>query len=192
MSSFALLAEELGVNERTLRRAVNEGTLHATWLSPRKLEVPMPELRYVRRSWPLISTLREALRTEPNVRFALLFGSAARGTGTPASDIDILVRLRDSSLDRTVDLGTKLTDITGRRVDVVRLEDAQAHPAFLADVVGHGRVLIDRDGSGTSLRRRHASLSRRARARRPAQLQAAFSELDRLLSADSDDQSRTS
>ena len=174
MSPLALLAEQVGVNERTLRRAVNEGTLRATRPSPRKLEVPIAELRYVRRSWSLIATLREALRTEPNVRFALLFGSAARGTDTPTSDLDLLVRLRDSSLDRTIDLATKLADITGRRVDVVRLEDAEAQPAFLADVVGHGRVLIDRDGSGLRLRKRRVSLNRRARAQRPDQLQTAL------------------
>jgi predicted nucleotidyltransferase len=181
MSRLALLAEQLGVNERTLRRAVNEGTLRATWHGPRKLEFPVAELRYARRSWPLISTLREALRTEPNVRMALLVGSAARGTDTPASDVDLLVRLTDSSLDRTIDLETKLADMTGRRVDVVRLEDAEAEPAFLADVVEHGRVLVDRDGSGSRLRRRQASLIRRAGVERPGRLEAALSELDQLV-----------
>jgi predicted nucleotidyltransferase len=124
------------------------------------------------------------------VRFALLFGSAARGTDTPTSDVDLLVGLRDSSLDRTIDLATKLTDITGRRADVVRLEDAEAHPTFLADAVAHGRVLVDRDDSGLRLRNRHLSLKRRARAQRPGQLKAALSELDRFLGAASSDQSR--
>lgn len=191
MSPLALLAEQVGVNERTLRRAVNEGTLRAIRASPRKLEVPIAELQYVRRSWSLISALREALRTEPNVRFALLFGSAARGTDTPTSDVDVLVRLRDASLDRTIDLATKLTDITGRHVDVVRLEDAEALPAFLADVVGHGRVLIDRDGSGSRLGKRHLSLDRRARAQRSEQLEKALSGLDRFLGAGNSGQSRT-
>ncbi len=40
----------------------------------------LSEREYVRRSWRLLSTLRAALRTEQNVRFALLFGSVARGT----------------------------------------------------------------------------------------------------------------
>jgi predicted nucleotidyltransferase len=181
MSPLALLAEQLGVNERTLRRAVNEGTLRATRHGPRKLEVPVAELRYARRSWPLISTLREALRTEPNVRMALLFGSAARGTDTAASDVDLLVRLTDPGLDRTIDLETKLADMTGRRVDVVRLEDAESQPEFLAAVVEDGRVLVDRDGSGLRLRRRQASLKRRARAERPDRLETALSALDQLV-----------
>jgi predicted nucleotidyltransferase len=190
MTPLALLAEQVGVSERTLRRAVNEGTLRARRCSPRKLEVPIAELRYVRRSWPLISALREALRTEPNVQFALLFGSAALGTDKPTSDIDLLVRLRDSSLDRTVDLATRLTDATGRNVDLVRLEDAEAQPAFLAEVVDHGRVLIDRDGSGPGLRERQLKLARRARAQRSDQLRTALSELDRFLSTAGSGQSR--
>lgn len=35
MTTLALPAEELGVNERTLRRAVNGGTLRGSWPTPR-------------------------------------------------------------------------------------------------------------------------------------------------------------
>ena len=84
--------------------------------------------------------------TEHNVRFALLFGSVARGTAAPGSDVDVLVALRDPDLERVVELSAKLTAATGRRVDVVRLEDAESEPSFLADVITDGRVLVDREG----------------------------------------------
>ncbi len=51
----------------------------------------------------MIALLRSALRTEHNVRFALLFGSSALGTDTPNSDVDVLVALRDPGLQRLVE-----------------------------------------------------------------------------------------
>ncbi len=163
MSGLALLAEQVGVNERTLRRAVNEGTLRATRPTPRKLEMDLVEREYVRCKWSLLSTLRETLRTEPNVRFALLFGSMAAGTDTPDSDVDVLVDLRNASFERLVDLGTKLKEILGRHVDLVELHEAQSDPAFLALVVAEGRVLVDREDIWARLQGREAGgLGRRA------------------------------
>ena len=110
MTGLTLLAEEVGVNERTLRRAASRGDAsRGIRPTPRKLELPLQEREYVRRSWGLLATLRTALRTEQNVRFALLFGSAATGMDTPGSDVDVLVDLRDASFERVVDLSTKLT-----------------------------------------------------------------------------------
>src|SRR3954468_5666025 len=121
MNELVLLAPEVGVNERTLRRAVNEGTLKGNRLSPRRLKLPASDKAYVRSHWDLLSRLREALRTEPNVRFALLFGSAARGDDTEESDVDLLVEMRDPLL--TIDLAIKLREVLGRNVDVVALEN---------------------------------------------------------------------
>jgi predicted nucleotidyltransferase len=131
----------------------------------------------------LLSGLKQALRTEQNVRFALLFGSAATGTDTPASDVDVLVDLRDASLDRVVDLSSKLGTVTGRRVDVVRLQDAEAEPSFLANVVADGRVLVDREEQWARLRRREASLSRGDRREEARRTRAALAGIDRLLGA---------
>lgn len=141
----------------------------------------MSERHYARRAWPLLSALRTALRTEHNVHFALLFGSAARGTDTPESDIDVLVGLRDPSLERIVELGAKLTAATGRRVDVVRLEDAEAEPSLLADVVADGRVLVDREGLWSRLSGREASLRREGRRTDARRARAALAGLDRVL-----------
>jgi len=112
----------------------------------------------------------------------LLFGSAARGTDTPESDIDVLVGLRDPSLERVIELSAKLTGATGRRVDVVRLEDAQAEPSLLADVVSDGRVLVDRQGVWSRLRGSDASLARAGARSEARRARAALAGLDRVLS----------
>jgi predicted nucleotidyltransferase len=160
---------------------VSEGALHASRPSPRTLRLPLPEMRFVRRSWPLLSALRAALRTEHNVRFALLFGSTATGTDAPTSDIDLLVDLRDPSLERIADLSTKLTAATGRSVDVVRLQDAESDPLFLADLLAEGRVLVDRENLWPRLRHREPTLRRRARKREAERAQSALAGIDRLL-----------
>jgi predicted nucleotidyltransferase len=183
MTDLAILAQEVGVNERTLRRALNQGTLRAARPTPRALELPLIERGYVRRSWPLLAALRAALRTEQNVRFALLFGSAATGADTPASDVDLVVDLRDPSLERVVDLSTKLTTTIGRRVDVIRRQDAEGDPLFFADVLTDGRVLVDRDGLWPRLRRRKAGLRRAGRKQEADRARAALAGVDRLLAA---------
>jgi predicted nucleotidyltransferase len=181
MTELALLAREVGVHERTLRRAIAEGSLRAARPSPRTLKMSLSEREYVRRSWKLLSTLRATLRTEQNVRFALLFGSVGRGTAASRSDIDVLVALRDPELERVVELATKLTAATGRRVDVVRLEDAESEPSFLADVIADGRVLVDREGLWPPLRSREPRLRRAGRVRQAGRTEAALAGLDRVL-----------
>jgi predicted nucleotidyltransferase len=181
MTELAILAREVGVHERTLRRAVAEGSLRGVRPSSRTLEMSVSEREYVRRSWKLLSALRGALRTEHNVRFALLFGSVARGTAAPGSDVDVLVALRDPDLERVVELATKLTTETGRRVDVVRLEDAESEPSFLAEVIADGRVLVDREGLWPRLRSREPSLRRAGRVGQAERTRAALAGLDRML-----------
>ncbi len=184
MTELSLLAEELGVSERTLRRAVNEETLRAARPTSGNLRLSFSERRYVRRAWRLISALRAVLRTEKNVRFALLFGSAARGTDTTASDVDVLVQMRESSLERIVDLGAKLSAMVGRRVDVVRLEDMECEPSLLADLIAEGRVLVDREGQWARLRQREGTLRQRGRVEDVRSAQAALVGVDRLAAAE--------
>jgi predicted nucleotidyltransferase len=183
MNSLMFLAEEVGINERTLRRAVSQGTLHGSRPTPRKLDLPLREREYVRRSWGLLSILRTALRTEQNVRFALLFGSAATGMNTQGSDVDVLVDMRDASFERVVDLVTKLTRLVGRPVDVVELKDAEAEPSFLAEIVADGRVLVDREELWPKLRSREAGLRRRGSQQDAQRLNTALAGIDRLLAS---------
>lgn len=183
MTPLQMLAHELGVSDRTLRRAVNEGTLRASRPSPRKLELPLGEGHYARRHWPLLAKLRSVLRTERNVRFAMLFGSTARGEDSESSDIDLLVSLRDPDHLRRLDIGVKLERILERSVDVVLLEDAEEDPTFLAMALEDGRVLVDREEVWPGLRRREASLRRRGRRQDLARRRRALAAADRFLAA---------
>jgi len=91
MTTLDRLAREVGASGRTLRRAAARGLVKSTRPTPRRIEVTPGELRYVRRHWPLLEELVAALRTEPSVRLAVLFGSFARGESHAGSDIDLLV-----------------------------------------------------------------------------------------------------
>jgi predicted nucleotidyltransferase len=183
MTPLDILARELGVSGRTLRRAVNEGTLRARRPSPRILEMPVGERVYARHHWALLAKLRAALRTERNVRFAMLFGSTARGEDSETSDVDVIVSLRDLDYMHKLDLRMKLEDAIGRSVDAVLLEEAEEDPTFLAMALEDGRVLVDREEVWPGLRRREASLRRRGRRQDLARRRRALAAADRFLAA---------
>jgi predicted nucleotidyltransferase len=143
--SLRSLARHLDIPERTLRRAAAEGLLRGRRVSPRRFETSLREEAYLRRHWPLLSDLRAALRTEPNVRLAVLFGSQATGDATNRSDIDILVGLSDASAARVAELTGRLERRLDRDVQLVRLRDAEDDPSLMADALDKGRVLVDRE-----------------------------------------------
>jgi len=171
-SDLPALARDIGVPERTLRRAVQRGTVRCHRPGVRQVELASDERAYLRDNWQTISTLTEALRTERNVRLAVLFGSMARGHAGPDSDIDVLVSLAEDRPDAAVKLAVRLERTLGRSVDIARLErvDAQA-PLLLDRVLDEGRVLVDRDGQWRLLSERHGVI--RARARRDHRRQMA-------------------
>jgi predicted nucleotidyltransferase/uncharacterized protein YutE (UPF0331/DUF86 family) len=140
------LADSLHVNERTLRRAWALGMLRGTRATPHRLELPVQERVYLRRHWPTLSRLRRALRTEPNVSMAVVFGSVARGDDTVESDVDLLVALHDHGLRQRMALSGRLCRSTGLNVEVVALDDAERRASLMVEILRDGRVLIDRDG----------------------------------------------
>lgn len=146
MESLRRLASELSIPERTLRRAANEGLIRGERVSPRRFRTTLREEMYLRSHWPLLRTLRSALRTEPNVRLAVLFGSLATGSDRERSDLDLLVVLADESVGRMADLAERLSSRTGRDVQPVRLVDAEGSPPLMFDMLSRGRVLVDRGG----------------------------------------------
>jgi predicted nucleotidyltransferase len=182
MSQLGDLAMDLGVDERTLRRAAGQGTLRAERLSPRKLVVAPGEDRYLRRRWPLLAALRGGLRTEPNVAFALLFGSAARGDDNGDSDVDVIVALREHSLDAMVQLQGRLERRLGRKVDVLSVEAASSNDLLFAMAVEDGRVLVDRIGLWPNLRSNLEAHRRRAARTSGRERRQALAAIDAFLS----------
>jgi predicted nucleotidyltransferase len=177
MTDLALLAGTLGVSDRTLRRAAERGTIHCLRQGERR-RLPVEEALYVERRWPLIRSLVRELRTLPNVRLAVLFGSVARGEENDASDIDLLVRFAEPGLHARARLLERLEAATGRQVQVVSMEDSNS--LLLAEVLRDGRVLVDRDGDWVSLASRTAQVlsdAERARGELEREVFEALSEL---------------
>jgi predicted nucleotidyltransferase len=90
------------------------------------------------------------ISAEFGLAFVALFGSAAKGRMTAASDADIavwadpLVRDEDTLADWTIDLGTALSDAIphGEGIDLVVLNRASSLLQF--QVARHGIVLYER------------------------------------------------
>lgn len=155
----------LGCSERTLRRYINDGLLRGRPLDGYRFELPEAEERYARERWSLLQGLRAALRTERDVRLAVMFGSVATGEDTPLSDVDLLVVSSRDGARAVAGLRRRLSDAVGRRVHVVDLRDARRSASLLADVLAEGRVVLDR-----------AHLWPALEAQREAALEAAESE----------------
>ena len=79
-----------------------------------------------------------------DVRLALVFGSRARGTATPTSDVDVAVGAPGIDL---LDLAAELSRAAGLEVDVVDLEHAGV--PLLARIVREG-VLVHERRPGTA------------------------------------------
>jgi predicted nucleotidyltransferase len=156
------LAADLGVEERTLRRAASQGTLRATRIGPRRLTLASGEREYLRVHWPLLSALRRALRTAHPVRLAVLYGSLARGDEDTDSDLDLLISLADDRVSADLQLAVRLQQVAGRSVDVALLERVEVDaPLLLERVLDEGRVLVDREQQWPQLRQRYSTIRAR-------------------------------
>jgi predicted nucleotidyltransferase len=180
MSVFASLAAELGVSERSLRRAASRGTIRAQRLSPRRSELSFLERHYVETHWELLSKLLSLLRTRPNVRLAVVFGSVARGDDRPGSDVDLLVSFAREEAPTAASLAASLTEEMGRRVQVVSVATVRRTPLLLVDILRDGRVLVDRDDEWPALTRDERAIRRKA-AVAEADLDRGMAELAELV-----------
>jgi predicted nucleotidyltransferase len=174
-SDLPAVARDIGVPERTLRRAVQRGTVRCRRPGLRQFEPAADERAYLRENWDTISALAEALRTERNVRLAVLFGSLARGHAGEDSDVDILVSLAEERPMYLSHLAVRLTRALRRDVDVLSLKHVRTHdPALLAVILRDGRPVVDRDRSWPMLIaerkgvERAAAIARAERHRRAA------------------------
>jgi predicted nucleotidyltransferase len=111
----------------------------------------------------LVADLHRALRTEHDVRLAVLYGSLARGDEDAGSDLDLLISFADDRPSAGLELAVRLQPVTGRPVDVAHLQRVEADAPLLLDrVLDEGRVLVDRDGQWRLLRERHGAIRARA------------------------------
>jgi predicted nucleotidyltransferase len=175
-------ARTIGADERTLRRAVALGTVRFHEESPRRRSLERQEVEYLSGHWSLLAALRAALRTEPNVRLAVVYGSAARGDDTPGSDVDLLVSLQKDAPDAAVRLAVRLESALGREVDVARLNRvARTAPLLLLQALDEGRVVVDRDHEWPLLQAHRGAVARRAKRARTARRQRAAAAVRELI-----------
>lgn len=99
----------------------------------------------------IASPLRETIEGDPDVQFAYLFGSAAKGRFRTSSDVDVAVFLdadrndmpRADAAERALALEGRLEARLGRPVQVVVLDHAP--PELIQNVLGPGRLLFSRN-----------------------------------------------
>lgn len=181
MGTLQELAAELGADERTLRRAVSQGTIRCRRPGPRRIKLAAGEADYLRRHWELLFDLRKALRTEHEVRFAVLYGSVARGHEDAGSDLDLLVALSDDESPAATGLAARLSRVGNRDADVANLDRIEKNTPLLLDrVLDEGRVLVDRDGIWEELRRRRRSIGARAKRSYRRQMNEAARAIEEL------------
>lgn len=107
----------------------------------------------------MLDALRRILESEPDVAYALLFGSSARGTARPDSDADIAIEL---AADAPRDVGAlgrlsaRLESAAGHSVDLVLLDEAPAPLAYR--IFRDGRLLVERDHGALVARKARALL----------------------------------
>lgn len=101
----------------------------------------------------MLDDLRRVLACEPDVAYALVFGSAARDALRPDSDVDVAIELRTGAVRDVLALGSlaaRLESAVRRRIDLVLLDEAP--PPLAYRVFRDGRILLEHD---------HAALVRR-------------------------------
>jgi hypothetical protein len=94
-------------------------------------------------SMSALDRITRLLDETPMVRLAVVFGSAARRTENPGSDIDLGVSWVNGSGQSASDLVVALERAAGRRVDLVTLDDAP--PLLRFEIARDGIVLVERE-----------------------------------------------
>ena len=111
----------------------------------------------------LIDALKQLLSEGPPLKLALLFGSAARGSERPDSDLDIAILPvdRELALADELSLQSRLALFAKREVDLVRLDHCT--PAIRFRVAKEGIALVSAPRTLSAFRARagieHAELA---------------------------------
>jgi len=103
---------------------------------------------------PLKQTIMAALRLQPEIVLAIVFGSVAEGKERADSDIDIAVDAgRTLTAIRKVSLISRLAEIVGRPVDLIDLRTV-GEP-LLGQILQHGERILGSDRRYADLIRKH-------------------------------------
>jgi predicted nucleotidyltransferase len=106
-----------------------------------------------------VDALSRVLAEDPRVEYALLFGSSARGSAHPGSDLDVAIGLRSPGRIEPRALGDLVASLeraSGRCVDVLLLDEAP--PAVAYRVFRAGRVLLEKNHQALVARKARAIL----------------------------------
>ena len=77
--------------------------------------------------------VEQVVARDSRIAYALVFGSTARGTATPDSDVDVAIGLQPGAAYSARDVGALIADLehaTGRRVDLVVADEAPPAVAY--------------------------------------------------------------
>jgi predicted nucleotidyltransferase len=102
--------------------------------------------RSARLTLTMFDALRAALEQDSRISYALVFGSQARATDHPHSDVDVAVGLVPGCRLDAHDVGALIASLessAGRPVDLVLLEESP--PGLAYRVFRDGRLLFVRD-----------------------------------------------
>lgn len=106
-----------------------------------------------------MEAIRRVLDRDPRIAYALVFGSSARGTAHPHSDVDVAVGLVPAAVLSPRDVGALIADLeraAGRPIDLVVLDDAPGPLAFR--IFRDGVTLVERDHRALADRKARAIL----------------------------------
>jgi len=107
----------------------------------------------------MIDALAAVIAADARIAYALLFGSGALGGGHAESDLDIAIGVSGATRLGLIDLGTlaaKLEAATGRRVDLILIDEAP--PALAYRIFRDGKTIVVHDKGALSARRARAVL----------------------------------
>jgi predicted nucleotidyltransferase len=87
-----------------------------------------------------INQVKKWLSEEAGIKFAILFGSFAKGTSHPDSDIDLAIELDTPlSAERKLNILQSLGEITDKKIDLIDLKTV-GEP-LLNQIIQHGKVI---------------------------------------------------
>ena len=91
----------------------------------------------------LADRLRQHAASRPEVKLAVLFGSNARGTAGPKSDVDLGLLLEPDTRPNRIEIEAELERAAHRTLDVIYLDEAP--PLLRFEISKDGMVLAERE-----------------------------------------------